>query len=84
LNIQNFADSKFFIPTARDPTKKSEFDELCKITVDDINPFVISDETDALRKRKQTVWDKEKKKYVNPKTSTLDLEDRGMNIEKGK
>ncbi|CAD8188351.1 unnamed protein product [Paramecium pentaurelia] len=85
LNIENFMDQKFFIPTQRDPTKKSEFEDLHKITVEDINPFVISDETDALRKKKQMVWDKEKKKYVNPKaTQQQDKEDRGMKVEKGK
>ncbi|CAD8108925.1 unnamed protein product [Paramecium sonneborni] len=52
LNIENFMDQKFFIPIQRDPTKKSEFEDLHKITVENINLTVISDETDALRKRK--------------------------------
>ncbi|KAM3130855.1 hypothetical protein pb186bvf_017044 [Paramecium bursaria] len=83
INQAQFVDNKFYVPAFRDPTRTSEFDDLKKITVQDINQFALAEDNEGFGKRPQMKWDSNKKKYVKQKQSQ-DKEDKRMDPEKGK
>lgn len=76
--MKSFKDPRFYIETTKNPTQKTEFDNLPRIKNNELDAN-IGDENPNARK-KQRVWDKQKKNFIWKK----DKEDVGTKDEKGK
>lgn len=75
---KDFRDPVHFISTTKNPNVRTEFDDLPRIKNSELDAN-LGDENPQ-RKRKERVWDKEKKDFV----WTKDKEDKESKEEKGK
>lgn len=91
--MKSFADPEFYVSGVQDVNHKSEFDELRKIGMNDINAYVLAEDNEGLaEQKKKFAWDSKKKRYVKAQpqsekskrqNESRDKDDKGMNRNKG-